>query len=568
MMFGFNPTKCKTQCRLGVGRIKLLRNKKQIAMKTHRKEVAELLRQGKQGNARIRVEAVMREHHMLHGYEILELYLELLAVRAELLGKTKEIPPDMVEAICSLIYAGERVSTDLNEVAVVAKMLISKYGSMYKSSGFPEEVVSDLTCRKWQVNDTLVECLAVTAPLPETKLQFLEEIAAEYGVEFDKDAAALDMLPAAGKPLAVQAYAVAADPLAPGGAGVPKNPPLAQGWMPPAGPPPPPPPSATQPAGWRPPGAGPAAAGGAAGGEAAGGPAATAAAAHYQRMLSGASVVVRNVGAAPAPSGNSVDSSAWSPPPPEDMNRHGRAFQSHIGAAKAWRQVKLHGVSPPASPDTSQAGGQQFAQPAAAAAAAAAAVDVPPPAVAAPDYGSVPSTGISSGSSTPPVGDKPFTPGSSYADASAAADAAKHYSELAHRAAQRAGEFAAGRRAASEAQNGEQAGQGEDAASSSGSGDGGGGGGDGGGNVGGPSYVPRSRDEVQAAYDAAPGPPPKGAVGPPVPPSPLPTDEGPDEGEGSPDLDLPSVPGAPPPPPGAQDELDELTKRFEMLKRR
>lgn len=66
-------------------------------MKTHRKEVAELLRQGKQGNARIRVEAVMREHHMLHGYEILELYLELLAVRAELLGKTKEIPPDMVE---------------------------------------------------------------------------------------------------------------------------------------------------------------------------------------------------------------------------------------------------------------------------------------------------------------------------------------------------------------------------------------------------------------------------------------------------------------------------------------
>lgn len=30
-------------------------------------------------------------------FEILELYLELLAVRAELLGKTKEIPGDMVE---------------------------------------------------------------------------------------------------------------------------------------------------------------------------------------------------------------------------------------------------------------------------------------------------------------------------------------------------------------------------------------------------------------------------------------------------------------------------------------
>jgi hypothetical protein len=170
-LFGFNATKCKTQCRLGVGRIKLLRNKKQIAMKQLRREVSELLRAGKQGNARIRVEAVMREDRMLKAYEILELYLELLAVRAELLSKTREIPPDMVEAICSLIYAGERIATDLAEIAAVAKQLISKYSGVYKESGFPHEVVSDLTCRKWQVNESLVRCLAVTAPMPEEKLE-------------------------------------------------------------------------------------------------------------------------------------------------------------------------------------------------------------------------------------------------------------------------------------------------------------------------------------------------------------------------------------------------------------
>lgn len=37
-----------------MGRIKLLRNKKQIAMKGLRREVADLLRNGKHGNARIR----------------------------------------------------------------------------------------------------------------------------------------------------------------------------------------------------------------------------------------------------------------------------------------------------------------------------------------------------------------------------------------------------------------------------------------------------------------------------------------------------------------------------------
>ena len=36
-------------------------------------------------------------------------------------------PPSTAQGICSVIYAGERVSTDLQEVNAVAKMLISKY---------------------------------------------------------------------------------------------------------------------------------------------------------------------------------------------------------------------------------------------------------------------------------------------------------------------------------------------------------------------------------------------------------------------------------------------------------
>lgn len=44
----------------------------------------------------------------LQAFEVLELYIELIAVRSQLLSKTKEIPPDMMAAISSTMYASMR----------------------------------------------------------------------------------------------------------------------------------------------------------------------------------------------------------------------------------------------------------------------------------------------------------------------------------------------------------------------------------------------------------------------------------------------------------------------------
>ena len=52
------------------------------------------------------MEAVIREELTLRGYDIVELFLELVSVRVPLMEKGKEMPPDMMEAIASLIYAG------------------------------------------------------------------------------------------------------------------------------------------------------------------------------------------------------------------------------------------------------------------------------------------------------------------------------------------------------------------------------------------------------------------------------------------------------------------------------
>ncbi|EIE21511.1 DUF292-domain-containing protein [Coccomyxa subellipsoidea C-169] len=194
MFARFSSNKCKTQCKLCVGRIKLMRNKKQIMVKNMRKEVADLLRTNKQENARIRVEAVIRENLMLQAYEVLELFLELLAVRVQLVEKCKDVPPDMIEALSSLVYAAQRVQ-DFQELIVIRAQLAGKFGKE-----FAAESSSDLTCRKWHVNENLIRCLSIEAPAPEDKLATLSDIAQEYGVEWDAHTAAKDMLPSGPPP--------------------------------------------------------------------------------------------------------------------------------------------------------------------------------------------------------------------------------------------------------------------------------------------------------------------------------------------------------------------------------
>jgi predicted DCC family thiol-disulfide oxidoreductase YuxK len=181
---GFNQNKCKTQCQLCCGRIRLMRNKRNIQLKNSRKEVANLLRTGKAENARIRVETVMREEAMLQAYDVVELFVELLQVRVAIVDRSKELPPDMTEAVSSLIYAAARV-TDLQELGAIKSLLAAKFGKEYAA-----EAASDHLCRKWHVNDNLIRWLSIEAPTPEDKIACLTEIAQEHGIDWAPDGAA------------------------------------------------------------------------------------------------------------------------------------------------------------------------------------------------------------------------------------------------------------------------------------------------------------------------------------------------------------------------------------------
>mmetsp|Transcript_2098 Transcript_2098/g.6245 ORF Transcript_2098/g.6245 Transcript_2098/m.6245 type:complete len:570 (+) Transcript_2098:163-1872(+) len=180
---GFDQRKCKTQCQLCNGRIKLMRNKRNIQLKASRREVAGLLRAGKVENARIRVESVMREEAMLQAYDVVELFVELLMVRVAIVDRAKELPADMMEAITSLIYASSRV-TDLPELAAIKTLLTSKFGKDYAY-----EAGDDQLAYKFSVNQNLQRWLSIDPPTPQDKIACLKEIAAEHEVPWDSEEA-------------------------------------------------------------------------------------------------------------------------------------------------------------------------------------------------------------------------------------------------------------------------------------------------------------------------------------------------------------------------------------------
>lgn len=51
---------------------------------------------------------VIREDFTIEAYDILELHCELVAERMRLVASHKEVPPDMEQAVCTIIWAADR----------------------------------------------------------------------------------------------------------------------------------------------------------------------------------------------------------------------------------------------------------------------------------------------------------------------------------------------------------------------------------------------------------------------------------------------------------------------------
>lgn len=170
----FNQDKLKPHLKMAVQRFGILNNKKTNLIKGEKRAIAELLRIGKEEKARIRVEHVIRQDFTIEAYEILELLCELIHERMRLIVAEKHCPPDLKEAVCTLIWAANR--TECPELVEVARQLRLKYGKE-----FAEQAHAHFDS---VVNERVVHKLSVRPPTAYLIQQYLLTIAKENNVDW------------------------------------------------------------------------------------------------------------------------------------------------------------------------------------------------------------------------------------------------------------------------------------------------------------------------------------------------------------------------------------------------
>jgi len=173
----FDANKCKVNLKMLLNRFNLLTQKKSNLAKQQKRQVAMLLRDDKEANARILVEHIIREDYMLESYEILKQYAELLTARYNVLVTEAELRPEISEAVCALLYAGWLMGSDVPELHQLHLLFTAKYGKPYA-----KEVIDH---KEMYLNERLLRMLTSTQiPDPSVVVMYLTEIAKAYGVEW------------------------------------------------------------------------------------------------------------------------------------------------------------------------------------------------------------------------------------------------------------------------------------------------------------------------------------------------------------------------------------------------
>jgi vacuolar protein sorting-associated protein IST1 len=137
----FDVEKCSMLLKLALNRIRLQKNKKRELNEVRRREIATLLADGKEDQARVKVIALVHEDLMVEALAIVEVYCETIAVRLDIIAAQISCPLDMHESISGIIYAAPYFEHS-PELAKIARMLMRKYGADFANEAASSRLIN------------------------------------------------------------------------------------------------------------------------------------------------------------------------------------------------------------------------------------------------------------------------------------------------------------------------------------------------------------------------------------------------------------------------------------------
>ncbi|SCV03129.1 LANO_0G02322g1_1 [Lachancea nothofagi CBS 11611] len=181
--------KLKTALKMCIQRLRYAQEKQQSLAKKSRRDVAQLLAEGKEQKAHYRIESLINDDVHEELLEILELYCELLHARIALLNNVADeadlienhVDDGINEAVRAVIYAVLHAS-EIKELQQVKELLAFKFGL-----DFLRAILDD----RIGVPDKVLKKCSPNLPTEDLVTLYLREIALAYEVPYSK---ALDTL--------------------------------------------------------------------------------------------------------------------------------------------------------------------------------------------------------------------------------------------------------------------------------------------------------------------------------------------------------------------------------------
>ncbi|KAL6996486.1 hypothetical protein U1Q18_006618 [Sarracenia purpurea var. burkii] len=149
----------------------MIKRKRNSMQKYLRRDIADLLKNELDINAYGRAEGLLVELNMSASYDFVEQFCGSISSHLSLMSKQRECPEECREAVPSLMFAAARFA-DLPELRELRSIFADRYGNSLEAS----------------VNQQFVEKLKAMPPTKNMKLQLLQDIALESGLQWNSKA--------------------------------------------------------------------------------------------------------------------------------------------------------------------------------------------------------------------------------------------------------------------------------------------------------------------------------------------------------------------------------------------